>query len=76
MGATGTGKSKLPINLANNFPIEVVNRDNIKVYKSTWYIVTNKGIDGLVLFFFKMTYCDSLWGPLLKMNLLIDLWKG
>ncbi|WMV57978.1 hypothetical protein MTR67_051363 [Solanum verrucosum] len=35
MGATRTGKSKLSIDLANHFPIEVVNRDKIKVYKST-----------------------------------------
>ncbi|GAB2247922.1 hypothetical protein Droror1_Dr00007804 [Drosera rotundifolia] len=41
MGATGTGKSKLSIDLATHFPAEIVNSDKIQVYKGL-NIVTNK----------------------------------
>ncbi|KAH7836993.1 hypothetical protein Vadar_008283 [Vaccinium darrowii] len=33
MGATGTGKSKLSIDLATRFPGEIVNSDKIQVYE-------------------------------------------
>ncbi|KAJ0092793.1 hypothetical protein Patl1_25460 [Pistacia atlantica] len=41
MGATGTGKSRLAIDLATRFPAEIVNSDKIQVYKGL-EIVTNK----------------------------------
>ncbi|MED6159515.1 hypothetical protein PIB30_043008 [Stylosanthes scabra] len=41
MGATGTGKSKLSINLGTQFPCEIINSDKIQVYKGL-DIVTNK----------------------------------
>ncbi|CAN8244090.1 unnamed protein product [Cochlearia groenlandica] len=41
MGATGTGKSRLAIDLATHFPAEIVNSDKIQVYKG-FDIVTNK----------------------------------
>ncbi|KAJ4955691.1 hypothetical protein NE237_012474 [Protea cynaroides] len=41
MGATGTGKSKLSIDLANRFPSEIINSDKMQVYKGL-DIVTNK----------------------------------
>lgn len=41
MGATGTGKSRLSIDLATHFPAEIVNSDKIQVYKGI-DIVTNK----------------------------------
>nr|XP_019702447.1 adenylate isopentenyltransferase 1, chloroplastic [Elaeis guineensis] len=41
MGATGTGKSKLSIDLATRFPSEVVNADKIQVYRGL-DITTNK----------------------------------
>ncbi|XP_008797668.3 adenylate isopentenyltransferase-like [Phoenix dactylifera] len=41
MGATGTGKSKLSIDLATRFPSEVVNSDKIQVYRGL-DITTNK----------------------------------
>lgn len=41
MGATGTGKSKLSIDLATRFPGEIVNSDKIQVYEGL-DIVTNK----------------------------------
>ncbi|CAG7891899.1 unnamed protein product [Brassica rapa] len=41
MGATGTGKSRLAIDLATRFPAEIVNSDKIQVYKGL-DIVTNK----------------------------------
>ncbi|XP_043696739.1 adenylate isopentenyltransferase 5, chloroplastic-like [Telopea speciosissima] len=41
MGATGTGKSRLSIDLANRFPSEIVNSDKMQVYKGL-DIVTNK----------------------------------
>ncbi|XWS09044.1 hypothetical protein CRYUN_Cryun40dG0051900 [Craigia yunnanensis] len=41
MGATGTGKSRLAIDLATRFPAEVVNSDKMQVYKGL-DIVTNK----------------------------------
>uniref|UniRef100_A0A5B6YHH9 adenylate dimethylallyltransferase (ADP/ATP-dependent) n=1 Tax=Davidia involucrata TaxID=16924 RepID=A0A5B6YHH9_DAVIN len=40
-GATGTGKSRLSIDLATRFPAEVVNSDKMQVYKGL-DIVTNK----------------------------------
>ncbi|MED6143065.1 hypothetical protein PIB30_003344 [Stylosanthes scabra] len=41
MGATGTGKSKLSINLGTEFPCEIINSDKIQVYKGL-DILTNK----------------------------------
>ncbi|KAL0924209.1 hypothetical protein M5K25_005021 [Dendrobium thyrsiflorum] len=41
MGATGTGKSKLSIDIATKFPGEVVNADKIQVYRGL-DITTNK----------------------------------
>ncbi|KAM7501331.1 hypothetical protein LguiB_000235 [Lonicera macranthoides] len=41
MGATGTGKSRLSIDLATHFPAEVVNSDKMQVYQGL-DIVTNK----------------------------------
>ncbi|XAR54631.1 Adenylate dimethylallyltransferase [Bertholletia excelsa] len=41
IGATGTGKSKLSIDLATRFPAEIVNSDKIQVYKGL-DILTNK----------------------------------
>lgn len=41
MGATGTGKSRLSIDLATHFHAEIVNSDKIQVYKGL-DIVTNK----------------------------------
>ncbi|KAG0483123.1 hypothetical protein HPP92_011207 [Vanilla planifolia] len=41
MGATGTGKSKLSIDIAGRFPAEVVNADKIQVYRGL-DITTNK----------------------------------
>ncbi|XP_062110112.1 adenylate isopentenyltransferase isoform X2 [Humulus lupulus] len=41
MGATGTGKSRLSIDLAAHFPLEVINSDKMQVYKGL-DITTNK----------------------------------
>ncbi|KAI5659096.1 hypothetical protein M9H77_27889 [Catharanthus roseus] len=41
MGATGTGKSRLSIDLATRFPSEIINSDKIQVYKGL-DVVTNK----------------------------------
>ncbi|KAL4603036.1 adenylate isopentenyltransferase 3, chloroplastic-like isoform X1 [Castanea sativa] len=41
MGATGTGKSRLSIDLASRFPAEIINSDKMQVYKGL-DIVTNK----------------------------------
>ncbi|WOH08436.1 hypothetical protein DCAR_0727877 [Daucus carota subsp. sativus] len=41
MGATGTGKSRLSIDLATSFPAEIINSDKIQVYEGL-DIVTNK----------------------------------
>lgn len=41
MGATGTGKTKLSIDLALRFPAEIVNSDKIQAYKGL-DVVTNK----------------------------------
>lgn len=41
MGATGTGKTKLSINLGTQFNSEIINSDKIQVYKGV-DIVTNK----------------------------------
>lgn len=41
MGATGTGKSRLAIDLATRFPAEIVNADKIQVYDGL-DVVTNK----------------------------------
>lgn len=41
MGATGTGKSRLAIDLATRFPAEIINSDKMQVYKGL-DIVTNK----------------------------------
>lgn len=44
LGATGTGKSRLSIDLATGFPSEIVNSDKMQVYKGL-DIVTNKITD-------------------------------
>lgn len=44
IGATGTGKSKLSIDLATRFPAEIINSDKMQVYKGL-QIVTNKVTD-------------------------------
>ncbi|XP_055815165.1 adenylate isopentenyltransferase 5, chloroplastic [Solanum dulcamara] len=44
MGATGTGKSRLSIDLANHFSAEVVNSDKMQIYEGL-DIVTNKVTD-------------------------------
>ncbi|KAM7521570.1 hypothetical protein LguiA_011472 [Lonicera macranthoides] len=44
MGATGTGKSRLSMDLATRFPAEVINSDKMQVYKGL-DIVTNKITD-------------------------------
>ncbi|XP_027351063.1 adenylate isopentenyltransferase 5, chloroplastic-like [Abrus precatorius] len=41
MGATGTGKSRLSIDLAKSFPAEIINSDKMQVYEGL-DIVTNK----------------------------------
>ncbi|GLU03498.1 hypothetical protein SLE2022_206940 [Rubroshorea leprosula] len=41
MGATGTGKSRLSIDLATQFPVEVINSDKMQVHKGL-DIATNK----------------------------------
>ncbi|XAR56154.1 Adenylate dimethylallyltransferase [Bertholletia excelsa] len=41
MGATGSGKSRLAIDLASYFPIEIVNADSMQVYQGL-DILTNK----------------------------------
>lgn len=41
VGATGTGKSRLSIDLATRFPAEIINSDKMQVYKGL-DIVTNK----------------------------------
>ncbi|KAJ4727510.1 Adenylate isopentenyltransferase [Melia azedarach] len=41
MGATGTGKSRLSIDLATRFPAEIINSDKMQVYEGL-DIVTNK----------------------------------
>ncbi|KAK3023088.1 hypothetical protein RJ639_043103 [Escallonia herrerae] len=41
MGATGTGKSRLSIDLATRFPAEIVNSDKMQVYEGL-DVVTNK----------------------------------
>lgn len=44
MGATGTGKSRLSIDLATRYPAEIINSDKMQVYESL-DIVTNKITD-------------------------------
>ncbi|XP_071690409.1 tRNA dimethylallyltransferase 2 [Rutidosis leptorrhynchoides] len=41
MGATGSGKSRLAIDLASQFPIEIINADSMQVYKGL-DVITNK----------------------------------
>ncbi|PKA61455.1 Adenylate isopentenyltransferase [Apostasia shenzhenica] len=41
MGATGTGKSKLSVDVAGRFPAEVINSDKIQIYRGL-DITTNK----------------------------------
>ncbi|XP_078435654.1 adenylate isopentenyltransferase 5, chloroplastic-like isoform X2 [Wolffia australiana] len=41
IGATGTGKSRLSLDIAANFPSEIINSDKIQVYKGL-NVVTNK----------------------------------
>ncbi|KAF3455342.1 hypothetical protein FNV43_RR05790 [Rhamnella rubrinervis] len=41
MGPTGSGKSKLAVDLGSHFPIEVVNADSMQVYKGL-DVLTNK----------------------------------
>lgn len=41
MGPTGSGKSKLALDLASHFPVEVINADSMQVY-SGLDVLTNK----------------------------------
>ncbi|KAH0764707.1 hypothetical protein KY285_000578 [Solanum tuberosum] len=41
MGAIGTGKSRLSVDLATHFRVEIINSDKMQVYKGL-EIVTNK----------------------------------
>lgn len=41
MGPTGSGKSKLAIDLASHFPVEVINADSMQVYNGL-DVLTNK----------------------------------
>lgn len=41
MGPTGSGKSRLAIDLASNFPIEIINADSMQVYQGL-DVLTNK----------------------------------
>ncbi|CAA2966164.1 tRNA dimethylallyltransferase 2 isoform X1 [Olea europaea subsp. europaea] len=41
MGATGSGKSKLAIDLASHFPIEIINADSMQAYQGL-DVLTNK----------------------------------
>ena len=41
MGSTGTGKSRLSVDLAGHFPAEIINSDKMQVYKGL-DILTNK----------------------------------
>ncbi|KAK3023017.1 hypothetical protein RJ639_045011 [Escallonia herrerae] len=41
MGATGTGKSRIAVDIATHFPAEIINSDKMQVYKGL-DIVTNK----------------------------------
>ncbi|CAN1252400.1 Adenylate isopentenyltransferase 5, chloroplastic [Linum perenne] len=41
MGATGAGKSKLAVDLAAHFPIEIINADSMQVYRGL-DVLTNK----------------------------------
>lgn len=41
MGPTGSGKSRLAIDLASHFPIEVINADSMQVYNGL-DVLTNK----------------------------------
>ncbi|KAI7725475.1 hypothetical protein M8C21_008027, partial [Ambrosia artemisiifolia] len=41
MGATGSGKSRLAIDLASHFPIEIINADSMQVYEGL-DVLTNK----------------------------------
>lgn len=41
MGPTGSGKSKLAIDLASHFPIEIINSDSMQVYRGL-DVLTNK----------------------------------
>lgn len=41
MGPTGSGKSKLAIDLASHFPIEIINADSMQVYQGL-DVLTNK----------------------------------
>ncbi|KAL9171401.1 hypothetical protein ABFS82_04G206300 [Erythranthe guttata] len=41
MGSTGAGKSKLAIDLASHFPIEIINADSMQVYQGL-DVLTNK----------------------------------
>lgn len=41
MGATGSGKSKLAIDLASHFPIEIINADSMQVYSSLYTLTSS-----------------------------------
>ncbi|KAE8037487.1 hypothetical protein FH972_010073 [Carpinus fangiana] len=43
MGPTGSGKSRLAIDLASHFPIEIINADSMQVYQGL-DVLTNKGV--------------------------------
>lgn len=41
MGPTGSGKSRLAIDLGSHFPVEVINADSMQVYRGL-DVLTNK----------------------------------
>jgi tRNA dimethylallyltransferase len=41
MGPTGSGKSRLAVDLASHFPIEIINADSMQVYQGL-DVLTNK----------------------------------
>lgn len=41
MGPTGSGKSRLAIDLASHFPVEIINADSMQVYRGL-DVLTNK----------------------------------
>ncbi|KAH9699946.1 tRNA dimethylallyltransferase 2 [Citrus sinensis] len=66
MGPTGSGKSKLAVDLASHFPIEIINADSMQVYQGL-DVLTNKvslqDQKGLSPFSFSVyvLQCSFLW---------------
>jgi tRNA A37 N6-isopentenylltransferase MiaA len=69
MGPTGSGKSKLAIDLAAHFPVEIINADSMQVYRGL-DVLTNKvpisDQEGLFSFFFYMLIFVVLTSSLSK----------